>query len=246
MDNCCDSMLNKLVAIFNFFLFLVGAILIGVGTYIHVQMSDYLNYFDDSYINASVLFIILGAIVLILGFFGCCGACTENSCMMFTFATLLALVVIAEVGAAISVYVFRGEVDTIVTAKMNEGLTNYEQGDKYKGVTDTWNAVQSDFKCCGVSNYSNWQDTKFGKEDNGVPMTCCKTASEGCGNEIFAPGADLSKINQDGCVQLLEEFIVDKVAIIGGIGIAIAVLQIVGVLVSCMLAGSMKRRSGYV
>lgn len=66
------------------------------------------------------------------------------------------------------------------------------------------------------------------------------------GNEIFAPGADLSKINQDGCVQLLEEFIVDKVAIIGGIGIAIAVLQIVGVLVSCMLAGSMKRRSGYV
>ena len=60
-------------------------------------MSDYLNYFDDSYINASVLFIILGAIVLILGFFGCCGACTENSCMMFTFATLLALVVIAEV-----------------------------------------------------------------------------------------------------------------------------------------------------
>ena len=62
-----------------------------------LQMSDYLNYFDDSYVNASVLFIVLGAIVLILGFFGCCGACTENSCMMFTFATLLALVVIAEV-----------------------------------------------------------------------------------------------------------------------------------------------------
>ena len=61
------------------------------------QMGDYLNYFDDSYVNASVLFIILGAIVLILGFFGCCGACTENSCMMFTFATLLAIVVIAEV-----------------------------------------------------------------------------------------------------------------------------------------------------
>ena len=60
-------------------------------------MSDYLNYFDDSYVNASVLFIVLGAIVLILGFFGCCGACTENSCMMFTLATLLALVVIAEV-----------------------------------------------------------------------------------------------------------------------------------------------------
>ena len=92
MDNRCDSMLYKLVAILDFFLFLIGATLIGVGAYIHVKMSDYLTYFD-----ASVLFIVLGAIVLILGFFGCCGACTENSCMMFTFATLLALVVIAEV-----------------------------------------------------------------------------------------------------------------------------------------------------
>ena len=78
-------------------------------------------------------------------------------------------------------YVFRGEVNTIVTEKMNEGLANYEQGDKYKGVTDTWNAVQSDFKCCGVSNYTNWKDTPYGKEVTGVPMTCCKTASEGCG-----------------------------------------------------------------
>ena len=66
------------------------------------------------------------------------------------------------------------------------------------------------------------------------------------GNGMFGSEADLSKINQDGCVQLLEEFIVDKVAVIGGIGIGIALLQIVGVLVSCMLAGSMKRRSGYV
>jgi len=246
MDNCCDSMLNKLVAIFNFFLFLIGAILIGVGTYIHVQMSDYLNYFDDSYVNASVLFIVLGAIVLILGFFGCCGACTENSCMMFTFATLLALVVIAEVGAAIAVYVFRGEVNTIVTNKMNEGLNNYEQGEQYKGVTDTWNAVQSDFHCCGVSNYSNWKGTPFGNKDNGVPDTCCKTAEKGCGKGMFGEGADLDKINQSGCVQLLEEFVVDKVAVIGGIGIGIALLQIVGVLVSCMLAGSMRRRSASV
>ena len=60
-------------------------------------MADYLNYFDDSYVNASVLFIILGAIVLILGIFGCRGTCTENSCMVFTFATLLAIVAIAEV-----------------------------------------------------------------------------------------------------------------------------------------------------
>jgi len=245
MDNCCDSMLTKLVAIFNFFLFLVGAILIGVGTYVHLKMGDYLNYFDDSYVNASVLFIILGAIVLILGFFGCCGACTENSCMMFTFATLLAIVVIAEVGAAIAVYVFRADAHNIISSKMNEGLTNYNKGEEYKGVTDTWNAVQSDFVCCGVKDYNDWKNTTFGESVNGVPDACCKTAVKKCGEEVFTTkGAD--DINQEGCFKKLEEFVVDNVAIIGGVGIGIAILQIIGVLISCMLAGSMRRRSGYV
>ena len=78
-------------------------------------------------------------------------------------------------------YVFRGEVNTIVTNKMNEGLNNYGQGEQYKGVTDTWNAVQSDFHCCGVTNYTNWKGTPFGNKDNGVPDTCCKTAEKGCG-----------------------------------------------------------------
>ena len=89
-----------------------------------------------------------------------------------------------KVGAAIAVYVFRGEVNTIVDSKMKEGLGNYGQGEQYKGVTDTWNAVQSDFKCCGVSNFSDWQGTPFGSKDNGVPDTCCKTATPGCGKFV--------------------------------------------------------------
>ena len=38
MGNCCDSMLTQLVAIYNFFHFLVGAILISVGTYVHTKV----------------------------------------------------------------------------------------------------------------------------------------------------------------------------------------------------------------
>ena len=60
-------------------------------------MKDYLNFLDESYLNASVLFIVLGVIILVIGFFGCCGACTESPCMMATFATLLAIVVITQV-----------------------------------------------------------------------------------------------------------------------------------------------------
>ena len=60
-------------------------------------MKDYLSFMGDAYPNAATLFIALGVIVLVIGFFGCCGACTENSCMMTTFACLLALVVLCQV-----------------------------------------------------------------------------------------------------------------------------------------------------
>ena len=97
MENCCDSMLKYLIFIFNFFLFMTGVALIAMGAYIQIEMSDYLNFLDDSYLNSSVLFIALGIVILIVGFCGCCGAVTENACMMFTFGTLLSLVVMVEV-----------------------------------------------------------------------------------------------------------------------------------------------------
>ena len=37
-----------------------------------------------------------------------------------------------QVGAAIAVYVFRGEAHNIISTKMNEGLTNYNKSEKYK------------------------------------------------------------------------------------------------------------------
>ncbi len=149
-----------------------------------------------------------------------------------------------QIGAAITIYVFRGEAEAVIVNKMQAGLDNFAQGDKYEGVTETWNAIQSDFHCCGVRNYTDWRQTAFGKKENGVPDTCCKTASAGCGKGVFAGKTD--EINTRGCYTLLEEFVVENAAVVGGIGVGIAALQIVGVLISCMLAVSMRRRSGYV
>lgn len=246
MDNCCDSLLNKLLCIFNFFFLLTGIALISMGVYVHVEMKNYLNYLDDTYLNASILFIVLGAAILILGFFGCCGACTESACMMFTFGSLLSIVVIIEIGCAITIYLFRTEAHTIIAGKMTEGLINYDNGEEFKGVTDTWNAVQSDFVCCGVSNYTNWAETPYGQKTHGAPDSCCKHSEPDCGLGIFNGSKTIEEINQDGCFSKLEQFVVDNVAIVLGVGAGIAVLQIIGVLVSCMLAGSMRRRANYV
>ncbi len=97
MDNCCDSLMKYFLFILNFFIFVIGAVFIGAGAFVQTQMKNYLDFLGNDYLNVSVVLIVLGVIVLIVGFFGCCGACTESGCMMTTFATLLAILVVAQV-----------------------------------------------------------------------------------------------------------------------------------------------------
>ena len=90
-----------------------------------------------------------------------------------------------------------------------------------------------------MEDYKDWKNTTFGESISGVPDACCKRKEETCGEKVFSTkGAD--GINQEGCLKLLEEFVVANVAIIGGVAIAITILQIIGVLISCMLANSMR------
>ena len=104
---CCDTMLRYIVFLINFVFFLASVALIAIGAYINFHMRKYLDFLDSQYLNTSIVLIIIGAIILIVAFFGCCGACTENACMMYTYGTLMALILISLIGVAITIVVFK-------------------------------------------------------------------------------------------------------------------------------------------
>ena len=84
---CCDTMLRYIVFLINFVFFMASVALIAIGAYIRINMEQYLDFLDNKYLNASIVLIIIGVIIMIVAFFGCCGACTENACMMNTYGT---------------------------------------------------------------------------------------------------------------------------------------------------------------
>ena len=65
---------------------------------------------DNAYISSAIVLIVLGAIIMIVAFFGCCGACTENACMMYTYGTLLALILIALIGVTVTIVVYKASI----------------------------------------------------------------------------------------------------------------------------------------
>ena len=95
----CGGLFKTLLCVSSFVLFFVGALLIGAGIYQFKEVPMYLAFFDGHFANGAIILCVFGAILFVLGFLGCCGASKENNCLLYTFAVLLAAIVLTEVGA---------------------------------------------------------------------------------------------------------------------------------------------------
>jgi len=229
---------------FNLIFLITGLALIITGCVIQGVYSNYLDFLGDSFFNTPVLLVVVGCIIFFITFFGCCGAIKEHHCMTLAFSVFLALILVIELGAGIASYAFKDQVHAIIEKNMEKGLQNYgEEG--YKGVTETWNIVQHELKCCGAQEYKDWTNTTFSDAENAVPDSCCLSDVEGCGKGILAMHADQVPkiIYVNGCLEKLNTVIKSNVAMLGGAGVGIALIQFAGIIFSCLLAATI--RKGY-
>ena len=245
----CSRTFKFFVFLFNFIFLLAGIAITALGGYMAIKMKDYFDFLGTSDLVgnqnlgvSSYTFIAAGVIVTIISFLGCCAACTDNKCMMGTFATLMALILIAELGVAITIFIYQGKAYEIVADAMNNGLKGYGETGK-EGVTQGWDKIQEQFTCCGVTEPANWKNaTKLGGDD--VPDSCCIVEAPQCGKgKANKPYVD---IHTKGCLKEFEEFIKSNVFLAGGVGLAIIAIQLIAVIAGCCLAKKMGKDGDYV
>ena len=75
-------MLSSFLCLLNLVSLAIGGILIGIGIYGLIRMENYFMVMGDEYLLTSSILAGIGAIILIIAFFGCCGTCTETSWMV--------------------------------------------------------------------------------------------------------------------------------------------------------------------
>ena len=116
-----------------------------------------------------------------------------------------------------------------IKKKMNEAMENYDKKD-FEGVTIAWNLAQNTLKCCGVTNSDDWRNS--GKQ---IPDSCYKDAT--CDSDFKecnkAPSGDI--LLTDGCYTKIDTFVKSETNLVGGIGIGIALLQVLGVIIACKI-----------
>eukprot|EP00092_Neocalanus_flemingeri_P017997 GFUD01019476.1.p1 GENE.GFUD01019476.1~~GFUD01019476.1.p1 ORF type:complete len:242 (-),score=46.93 GFUD01019476.1:96-821(-) len=241
MESFCESIVKYFMVLCNSLFAFAGVVLIGVGAYAQIAAKDYLNFLGDNYVNTPIFIIILGVVVFAIAFFGCYGAGKENKCLIYTYTTLLVIILIAQIGAAIAAFVLKGDLKMEITKNMEKSIKNYNV-EGFEGVTLTWDLVQKNLKCCGVENFEDWKNvTHF--SDGGVPDSCCIAGQvEGCGK---AP-VDPANLFSDGCFTLFSDQFVSNLSIVGAVAAGIALGEMIAIAFACCLGKRVGRGGNYV
>jgi CD63 antigen len=223
------ALVKYLMFFFNFLFWLSGLALIVVGAVIKEKYGDYFSYADSKFATTPIFLIVVGVIVAIIGFLGCCGAIKENYCMVTTFAVLLGIVFILEIVAGILGFVYRKQVEESSKDALKRALDDYMSDDQ-PGASDLLDWAQQKFACCGndgPEDYNRYGNNGTCGPNNGV---------QSCHENNLCTGT----LYDSGCHESFAEFIRDNLVVIGVVALAIGFVQLLGIIFACMLAKAIK------
>ncbi|XP_008922589.1 tetraspanin-1 [Manacus vitellinus] len=228
----CFTFIKVMMILFNLAIFLSGGTLLGVGIWVKVDGQSFVNIFGAlsssvlQIVNVSYVLIVIGAILLIIGFLGCCGAQKESKCLLMVFFSVVLIIFIAEVAVAVVALVYTTLAESLLTAVVTPVLK--EQYGKDPTITQIWNTTMTQVHCCGLNNYTDFSNSFYYEKNGFYPPQCC--GSPGSCNATLA-----AQRNVTGCFDQILEEIRTNAGVAGGVAAGIGALEIAAMAVSMYL-----------
>ncbi|XP_014729078.1 PREDICTED: tetraspanin-4 isoform X6 [Sturnus vulgaris] len=196
-----------------------GCGILGVGIWLAVTQGNFATL-SSSFpsLSAANLLIVTGTFVMIIGFVGCIGAIKENKCLLLSFFIMLLIIFLLELTVVILFFVYTDKIDKYAQRDLKKGLHLYGT-DGNIGLTNAWSIIQTDFRCCGVSNYTDWFEVY---NTTRVPDSCCLEFSENCG--LHSPGTWWKA----PCYETVKIWLQENLLAVGIFGLCTAMVQILG------------------
>ncbi|KAI7802107.1 tetraspanin 4 variant 1 [Triplophysa rosa] len=99
--------------------------------------------------------------------------------LLFWFFILLLLLLLLEILFIILFFAYQDQIDLYAQSDLKKGLQLFGTEGNI-GLTNAWSIVQTDFRCCGVNNHTDWFHVYNATR---VPDSCCLEYSDNCGLE---------------------------------------------------------------
>ncbi|XP_026970724.1 tetraspanin-18 isoform X1 [Sagmatias obliquidens] len=233
MEGDCLSCMKYLMFVFNFFIFLGGACLLGIGIWVMVDPTGFREIVaaNPLLITGAYILLAMGGLLFLLGFLGCCGAVRENKCLLLLFFLFILIIFLAELSAAILAFIFR---ENLTREFFTKELTKHYQGNNDTDVfSATWNSVMITFGCCGVNGP---EDFKFASvfrlltlDSDEVPEACCRREPQSRDGVLLSReecllGRDLF-LNKQGCYTVILNAFETYVYLAGALAIGVLAIE---------------------
>jgi len=233
LGSCLGCINKTLLYILNLVLFLFGLAVVVIASIALSKTSEFGDLLTEGTFTLPIIVLIVGIFILLLGFFGCCGAKKENSCMLYTYSTVLLCLVIAQVTCGILLLVYKDSAEDFIKEGMDEAFDKYNNP-KDDHFTDALDNIQQELKCCGTVGPDIYQNGTYMSNDD-VADGCCIDMKTGCGSGYFDHG-NPADIYQDGCYDVIKDELLGLGLGISGLVLAAAGVQLVIVILACCLA----------
>ncbi|XP_051028898.1 tetraspanin-8 [Acomys russatus] len=216
---------------FNFLFWICGTLILALAIWVRVSKDgkEIITSGDSStnpYVAVNIL-IAVGAIIMVLGFLGCCGAVKESRCMLLLFFIGLLLILLLQVAAGILGASFKSESSRLLNETLYENAKLLaEVTEEAKEFQNAMISFQAEFKCCGLVN---------GPEDWGNNFQSAKESCECTGTGTGCTPYHGYFIYSQSCLNVIKDLVEKNIIIVIGLAFGLAVIEILGLVFSMVL-----------
>ncbi|XP_065896761.1 tetraspanin-33-like [Dysidea avara] len=244
-----NLLIKYLLFVVNLLIWILGGALLAIGIIAELQKEDYGDVSSSVLASPAIACMTIGSVLFVLGLLGCLGALVEMYYALMLYAILLSILLLAEMGIVIFVFIRRDDSEELVREQLEELIVEYRNNPDLQNLIDD---IQSDLlECCGIDGPDDWQLNPYfncsspSLQACSVPFSCClpeensTTVNTQCGDGVLEPGnrGNLPNvIYTNGCYEEFEELINDLLPALAGIVLGVIVLELVNIFLSIGLA----------
>lgn len=216
-----EMCIKYLMFAFNLVFWLAGTAVFAIGLWLRLDQKTkgLFEGSDSPYVFYTGVYILIGAgaLMMVVGFLGCCGAIQESPCMLGLFFFFLLIIFAVEVAAGFWGFSNQSKVVNDITNFYMQTYNDYKTtGDER--LKETLRVIQTELNCCGPKGMS--QETS---------------------KEICPRGEPLEELLIKSCPDAIDEVFDSKLHIIGGVGIGIGVVMVFGMIFSMLLCCAIRK-----
>lgn len=187
---------------------------------------SFLNFFsvfpENNPTIVPITVVVLGSIIFIISFFGCCGAIRENQCMVSTYAFFLLVIIVLQIILAVFAFMYTEDLANAAYDGFNK-LFNQAQSSQEARIAVE--GIQRGLSCCGSTGPASWGAN--------IPDSCCADGSQ----------CTIANSFPNGCASTIHEVVNTSGLLIAWFAVCFAGIQLVGVIFACCLANSIRNAS---